>query len=107
MPAYGPPAEIRTLIPGQTYEVTLDKLGSSPLLCGFTAPCGRTDVVVLSHSLAALTDEQGNFHIDSFPAGERVTVSAWHPLLTASETQVELAPGETKSLELVVTTVKR
>lgn len=107
MPAYGPPAEIKTLIPGQTYEVVLDKLGSSPLTCGFTAPCGRTDVIVLSHTLAALTDDTGHFRIDSFPAGERVTVSAWHPLLKASETEVELGSGETKSLDIVVSPLPR
>jgi hypothetical protein len=107
MPAYGPPAEIRTLIAGQTYEVELNTLGASPLLCGFTAPCGRTDVITLSHTLATLTDEQGNFRLDSFPAGEQVTVSAWHPLLKASETQIEIAPGETKQVELVVNPVQR
>ena len=107
MPAYGPPSKINTLIPGQTYEVELKTLGASPLQCGFTAPCGRTDVIVLSHGYAALTDEQGNFRIDSFPTGEQVTVSAWHPLLNASETQLEVAPGETKSIELVVTPLQR
>jgi hypothetical protein len=100
MPAYGPPDAVRTLMPGQTYEVELTTPGASPLTCGFTAPCGRTDVVVLLHPLAAVTDEQGHFRIDSFPAGERVTVTAWHPLLAESDTQVELSPGEAKSIEL-------
>ena len=102
MPGYGPPSQLKTLLPGQTYEVELKSLGASPLSCGFTAPCGRTDVVVLSHTLAALTDDQGNFRIDSFPPGERVTVTAWHPLLQQSELEVEIAPGETKNVELIV-----
>lgn len=100
MPAYGPPSAVRTLMPGQKYEVELSAAGVSPLSCGFTAPCGRTDVVVLLHPLAAVTDDKGYFRIDSFPAGERVTVTAWHPLLAESETQVELAPGESKTVEL-------
>lgn len=107
MPGYGPPSQLKTLIPGQTYDVELNALGASPLACGFTAPCGRTDVVVLSHTMAALTDEQGKFRIDSFPPGERVTVTAWHPLLQQSEIQVEVAPGETKSVELVVSPAAR
>lgn len=107
MPGYGPPSQLKTLIRGQTYDVDLKTLGASPVMCGFTAPCGRTDVVVLSHTMAALTDEHGKFRIDSFPPGERVTVSAWHPLLQPSEVQVEIAPGETKSIELVVSPVVR
>jgi hypothetical protein len=107
MPGYGPPSQLKTLIPGQTYDVDLSTLGASPLTCGFTAPCGRTDVFVLSHTMAALSDEHGKFRIDSFPPAERVTVTAWHPLLQQSEIQVEVAPGETKSVELVVTPVTR
>jgi len=107
MPGYGPPSQLKTLIPGQTYEVELNALGASPLMCGFTAPCGRTDVVVLSHTYAAVTDEQGSFRIDSFPADEHVKVSAWHPLLTATETELQIAAGETKSIELVVSPLVR
>lgn len=105
MPGYGPPSQLKTLMPGQSYDVVLKALGASPLSCGFTAPCGRTDVVVLSHTLATLSDDQGNFRIDSFPPGERVTVTAWHPLLQQSEIQVEIAPGETKNVELIVSPV--
>lgn len=107
MPGYGPPAQIKTLIPGQTYEVELNTLGASPLMCGFTAPCGRTDVIVLSHTYATVTDQQGNFRFDSFPADERVKVSAWHPLLNATDTEIEVAAGETKSVELLVSPLVR
>jgi hypothetical protein len=94
-------------MPGQSYDLELKALGASPVQCGFTAPCGRTDVVVLSHTLAALTDAEGNFRIDSFPPGERVTVTAWHPLLQQSELQVEITSGETKNVELIVSPVQR
>jgi hypothetical protein len=102
MPAYGPPDQVKTLIPGQNYDVELKEAGSSPVTCGFMAPCGRTDVIVLNHPLATVTDEKGNFRMGSFPAGERVKVAAWHPLLAESEIEVEVAPGETKSVELSV-----
>jgi hypothetical protein len=107
MPGYGPPSQLKTLIPGQTYDVDLNTLGAAPITCGFTAPCGRTDVIVLSHTMAALTDEHGKFRIDSFPPAERVTVTAWHPLLKQSEVQIDVAPGETKSIELVVNPLAR
>lgn len=102
MPAYGPPDQVKTLIPGQTYDVELKEAGSSPLTCGFMAPCGRSDIVVLNHPLATVTDEKGTFRMGSFPTGERVKVTAWHPLLAESEIEVEVAPGETKSVELSV-----
>jgi hypothetical protein len=107
MPGYGPPSPVKTLMPGQSYDLELKTLGAAPVQCGFTAPCGRTDVVVLSHTLAALTDAEGNFRIDSFPPGERVTVTAWHPLLQQSELQIEIAPGETKNVELLVSPAQR
>jgi hypothetical protein len=102
MPAYGPPDQIKTLIPGQNYDTELKDAGSAAVTCGFMAPCGRTDVIVLNHPLATVTDEKGNFRMGSFPAGERVKVTAWHPLLAESEIEVEVAPGETKSVELSV-----
>lgn len=107
MPGYGPPSPLSTLIAGQSKDIVLTTLGASPLSCGFTAPCGRTDVIVLSHTMAAVTDAEGNFRIDSFPPGERVTVTAWHPLLQQSEIQLEAAPGETKNVELVVNPIPR
>jgi hypothetical protein len=103
MPAYGETPVVRTLIRGQTYDVTLDTPGVSPLLCGFTAPCGRTDVVVMLHPLATVTDDKGNFRIDGFPAGEQVTLSAWHPLFQEARLDLRVEPGETKKVELVLT----
>ena len=105
MPTYGPNPVVRTLIMGQTYEVTLDNPGVAPLLCGFTAPCGRTDVVVMMHPLHTTTDAQGKFKLENFPAGETVKLSAWHPLVQESAIEVKLEPGEVKRVELTLTPV--
>lgn len=102
MPTYGDSPVVRTLVRGQTYEAPLDKPGVSPLLCGFTAPCGRTDVVVMLHPLATVSDAQGKFRFDKFPADEDVTLSAWHPLFNEARVQVRVAAGETKRVELVL-----
>ncbi len=103
MPSYDQGPMVRSLIPGQTYDVPLNKPGVLPLLCGFTAPCGRTDVVVLLHPIYAVTDEHGKFRFDDFPAGEKVSLSAWHPLFKETKIELQVEPGEHKQLELVMT----
>jgi hypothetical protein len=103
MPTYGDAPVVKTLIRGQTYEAPLDKPGVSPLLCGFTAPCGRTDVVVLLHPLHTATDAEGKFKLENFPANEDVKLSAWHPLFEESAIQVRARPGEVERVELVLT----
>jgi hypothetical protein len=103
MPTYGQTPVVRTLIKGQTYEVKLDQPGVAPLLCGFTAPCGRSDVVVLLHPVHAATDAQGKFKIENFPAGETLKLSAWHPLFKESAIDVRAEPGEVKRVELMLT----
>lgn len=102
MPNYGG-GPIRSLIPGQTYDVPLDKPGVVNLMCGFTSPCGRTDVVVMLHPITAITDAAGKFRFDAFPPGETVSVSAWHPLFEEARQDIRVEPGETKRIELVLT----
>jgi hypothetical protein len=102
MPAYGPEPVVKTLIRGQTYDVTLDKPGVSPLLCGFTAPCGRTDVIVLHHPVYAVSGSDGRFKIENVPPGEDLKLTAWHPLFEESAIDVRVEPGEVKRVELVI-----
>jgi len=103
MPTYGANAYNETLTPGQSKALQLDKAGVDNVLCGFTAPCGRTDVVVVRHPVFAVTDETGNFKIEDFPADETVRISAWHPLFQDASVSVKVARGETKNVEFVLT----
>ena len=102
MPAYGETTMVKTLIPGQTYDVPLDKPGVSAVTCGFTALCGRTDVIVLEHPYHAVTDDKGHFRIENFPADEPVTLNAWHPLFKEAKIELTLGRGEERSVELVL-----
>jgi hypothetical protein len=89
----------------QARDIPLDTGGVKIMTCGFTAPCGRTDVIVLAHPYFAVTDEQGEFRIDDFPADETVRINAWHPLFSEVFETVRVAHGETKRVELVLTPV--
>jgi hypothetical protein len=103
MPTYGANAYNETLVPGQSKALRLDKAGVENVLCGFTAPCGRTDVVVLRHPVFAVTDDTGVFKIDDFPTDETVQVNAWHPLFQDATVSVKVGKGETKNVEFVLT----
>lgn len=102
MPAYGETTLVKTLIPGQNYDVPLDKPGVSAVTCGFTALCGRTDVVVLEHPFHTVTDDKGHFRIENFPADEPVTLNAWHPLFKEAKIELTLGRGEERKVELVL-----
>jgi hypothetical protein len=103
LPTYGANAYNETLVPGQSKSHRLDKPGVDNVLCGFTAPCGRTDVVVIHHPVYAVTDASGNFRIENFPTDETIKLSAWHPLFNEANVSVKVGPGETKNVELVLT----
>jgi hypothetical protein len=103
MPTYGANAYNETLTPGQSKAMRLDKAGVENVMCGFTAPCGRTDVVVVRHPVFSVTDDKGMFKIEDFPADETVQVNAWHPLFQDATISVKVGKGETKSVEFVLT----
>ncbi|HEX7477824.1 MAG TPA: hypothetical protein VF331_08455 [Polyangiales bacterium] len=102
MPELGAVTLSKTLMPGQDKEVKLSEAGVKPVLCGFIAPCGRTDVVVLNHPVYAVTGEDGSFRIDDFPADENVKIDAWHPLFNSQELSLRVERGQTKSVELTI-----
>jgi hypothetical protein len=103
MPTYGANAYNETLVPGQSKALRLDKAGVDNVMCGFTAPCGRTEVVVLRHPVSAVTGDTGLFKIEDFPADETVQVNAWHPLFQDATISVKVGKGETKNVEFVLT----
>ncbi|MDD9970792.1 MAG: hypothetical protein OXR73_31435 [Myxococcales bacterium] len=107
MPTFGPATVARTLMPEQKFEVDLDRGGVESVLCGFTAPCGRTDVVTIYHPVYALTDSQGRFRIEDFPPDQPVELNAWHPLFEANKIEFTAELGEIKEVELVVAPKQR
>ena len=103
MPSFGKSTYVQTLTPGQQKDFILEQGGVKPVLCGFTAPCGRTDVIVLYHSVYAVTDAEGKFRIEDFPPDETIEINAWHPLFQEAKLSVNVPAGQTKKIELILT----
>jgi len=102
LPGLGSDSFNQALIQGQSRDMKLATGGVKSLRCGFSAPCGRSDVVVLSHSYFAVTDGQGEFRIEGFPADETVRINAWHPLFEDVSADVRVSRGEEKRIELTL-----
>ena len=102
-PLIGPTYVGSPLERGDERRVPLAPGGVDSILCSLGAPCGRTDLVVFYHPVHAVTDTEGRFRIDNFPASELVRVVAWHPLFEEKESFVWLEPGEKSSIELDLT----
>ncbi|HET8937320.1 MAG TPA: hypothetical protein VFN67_27950 [Polyangiales bacterium] len=103
MPGMGAEAYNQTLTQGQTRDIALDSGGAKIIACGFSGQCGRTDVIVLAHTQATVTNAQGEFRFEDFPADETVRLNAWHPLFFETYQEVRVSPGEEKRIELVLT----
>lgn len=102
LPSLGQTPFHEGLLRGEPRTITLDRLAVEPLKCGFGTPCGRTDVIVLGHPVHATTDAQGRFRIDNVPAGQDITIHAWHPLFAESSARVHVGEGATQRIELVL-----
>jgi len=103
MPQVGSVSFFETMIKGQERTHTLEALGPQSVMCGFTAPCGRSDVITVAHPLFAVTDQAGRFRIEGVPANQTMNLNAWHPLFRATTHSVTVAPGETKQVDFVLT----
>jgi len=101
-PMFGPLLHAAVLPPGERVAVPLGGAGIESVMCARQAPCGRTDVVAFHHDVHTVTDAQGHFRLEGFPAGESVRVSAWHPLFEVSETFVWVEPNQEREAELVL-----
>jgi len=102
-PLIGPSYEGTVLRRGKTLERPLIASGIDIVQCTLGAPCGRADVLVFHHPVHTVTDDNGQFRIANFPAGELVRVTAWHPLFEPSETFVWIEPGQQTSVKLQLT----
>lgn len=97
LPGSGPQ---RALIQDQTVEVALLNPGVMPVTCGFSGPCGKTDVFVLRHGLHTVSQPGGTFRIEGVPVGEKVRINAWHPQLKEVGLTVRVSEGEVARVEL-------
>ncbi len=106
LPKVGRTPLIRTVLPGGSQTTELEQGGVVPVTCGFAAPCGRAEVVVLYHPVHTVTGEGGRFRIENVPADQDVQIAAWHPSFTGrlerATATVNVGVGETAQLELVV-----
>jgi hypothetical protein len=102
MPGMGHETYNQTLTKGQSRDIKLEQGGAKIISCGFSGQCGRTDVIVLAHSVAGLTNAQGEFRIENFPADETVRLNAWHPLFFDTYQEVKVGAGEEKRVDFVL-----
>jgi len=94
MPTLGPGGLLQALLHGETRELPLDTGRIHVLGCAFLAPCGRTDVIVLSHDVFAVTGGGGRFRLERVPTGEPLEIHAWHPLFEEASATVTVRSGE-------------
>lgn len=102
LPAFGREPFSDALLENQQRTIELDRGGVVPLRCQFGSACGRTDVVVLYHPVHAISDGEGRFRIENVPAGEKLTVHAWHPLFEEAAREVTVAAGQSITVELAM-----
>jgi hypothetical protein len=88
----------------QTREFPLQRPGARMVGCTtFGSACGRTDIMVMAHPLHALSGADGHFRIERVPANQDLQLHAWNPLFQESVVPLRVAPGETKTVEFVMT----
>ena len=104
VPVLGRGAFGRALTEGQSRSFPLEQGGVFPLTCGFSASCGRSDVIVSYHPIHTQTAELGRFRLVGVPAGSQ-ELSAWHPLFEETTEVVEVPEGETIQVTLTVAPV--
>jgi hypothetical protein len=102
MPHLGIPGPLTAILSGQSREIVLGRGGHQPIVCGFLAPCGRTDVMTAYGPLHAVTDEHGHYVIEQIPAGDEVTITAWHPLFNQQDQTATLEAAERRTLDFVL-----
>ncbi|MEZ4328768.1 MAG: hypothetical protein R3B40_26320 [Polyangiales bacterium] len=94
------------IAPNRVRQLEVIRPGVHRVDCTMVAGCGLTDVVVLAHRVATVTDATGAFELD-VPAGAPVELHAWHPLLrrregTATLPAADAVAGETRTLEVTL-----
>jgi hypothetical protein len=102
MPQLGLVSFFQTMTKEQDRSHTLEALGPQSVMCGFTALCGRSDIITVAHPLYAVTDQVGHFRIEGVPANETLNINAWHPLFKATTHSTTVRAGETTRVDFVL-----
>lgn len=102
MVAVGRTSFMEGLLHGSPRRIPLDQGGVQAIRCGFAAPCGRTDVVVVYHPVHTVTGEGGRFELE-VPADQDVEIHAWHPLFRDATVTTRVARGQVREIDLVLT----
>ena len=92
---------LQAMLHDQTRDLPLDHPGVQDVTCGFAAPCGHTDLVVLMHPVHTVSTATGEFRLVA-PVGA-LEVHAWHPLFRDASTNVTVRAGATVRAEIVLT----
>jgi len=100
LPTFGRIPFMQALPRGEGRREVLGQGGVFPLTCGFAAPCGRSEVVVVYHPVHTVTDATGRFRLEGVPADQEIEIHAWHPLFEEAVATVRVAPGGTQHVEL-------
>ncbi len=102
LPSLGGGGLTQAVLHGDSREYPLERGGIFSMTCGFAAPCGRADLVVVFHPVHSVTDEGGAFRMENVPPDEDVEIHAWHPLFEDVHETVRVGAGETVRVELEI-----
>lgn len=93
---------LQAVTPAEPIERELDQAGPRPLECAFAAPCGRSEIMVFQTPVHTVSGADGTFRIENAPAGQELTIVAWHPLIAEGQTTTRVEEGGTVHVEIVV-----
>jgi len=103
LPSMGQSGLTQAVLFENSREFALERGGIFNMVCGFAAPCGRADLVVVYHPVHDITEAGGTFRMENVPADEDVVIHAWHPLFEEVSQTVRVGEGETVRVELEIT----
>jgi hypothetical protein len=103
LPTMGSGGLTQAVLFNDSRDFALDRGGIFSLTCGFAAPCGRADIVVVYHPVHTITGAGGTFRLANVPADEDVRIHAWQPLFEEASETVRVGRGETVRIELELT----
>jgi len=102
LPSAGPTQFHETLLRGQTRRVALDRGGVTSVQCGFSATCGRSEMVVIFHPVHTVTDADGRFELRNVPADMDIELHAFHLYFEEAKRSVRVARNGRVELDITI-----